>query len=122
MKLLVDANLSPRVTKSLVEHGHEAVHVADVGLLDAPDDEIFNYAQLNEFVILSADSDFGTLLARHRSAKPSFVLLRHTNELNVDEQIALVVLNLEGVTSDINTGAVVVITPERIRIRSLPFY
>lgn len=70
MKLLVDANLSPRVAKGLDAAGHQAIHVGDVGLLTASDDAIFEYAALNDQVILSADTDFGTLLARHNSARP----------------------------------------------------
>lgn len=44
MKLLVDANLSPRVTEALRGAGYDAVHVADLGLLTATDDEIFDRA------------------------------------------------------------------------------
>jgi len=31
-------------------------------------------------VIVSSDTDFGALLARHDRATPSFVLLRHVND------------------------------------------
>jgi uncharacterized protein (DUF433 family) len=40
VRLLVDANLSPRVAAHLSSVGFEAVHVADVGLLTAADDVI----------------------------------------------------------------------------------
>jgi predicted nuclease of predicted toxin-antitoxin system len=122
VKILVDANLSPRLAKALEVVGHQTVHVGDVGLLTAADDEIFEFAQQNDHVILSADSDFGTLLARHNTAHPSFVLLRHTNELTPDEQIALLVANLPAVAEDLDDGAVVTITPDRMRIRKLPMF
>lgn len=37
VSFLVDANLSPRVAGYLRDGGHDAVHVADVGLLSASD-------------------------------------------------------------------------------------
>ena len=122
MKLLVDANLSPRLAKALEAAGHHSAHVGDVGLLTATDDEIFEFAEQNHFTIVSADSDFGTLLARHNTARPSFVLLRHVNELTPDEQIALLVANLPAVVEDLSEGAVVTITPDRMRVRPLPMF
>lgn len=44
MKLLLDANLSVRVAESLRAAGIEAVHVVDLGLVTATDDEIFDRA------------------------------------------------------------------------------
>ena len=40
MRLLIDANLSPRVAASLGSAGFEAIHVVDVGLLTAADEAI----------------------------------------------------------------------------------
>lgn len=44
MKLLLDANLSPLIASHLVDGGHEAVHVRDLSLNTAQDDEIMDYA------------------------------------------------------------------------------
>ena len=44
MRLLVDANLSPVVSVRLREVGHEAIHVFDVGLAQASDERIVEYA------------------------------------------------------------------------------
>jgi len=68
VRLLVDANLSPRVAAHLNGAGFEAVHVADVGLLTAADDVILTYADSNGLVIVSADTDFGELMAASRGA------------------------------------------------------
>jgi hypothetical protein len=35
LQLLLDANLSPEVGRHLKEAGHDAIHVADIGLLTA---------------------------------------------------------------------------------------
>ena len=42
MKLVIDANLSPKVAQGLRKAGFQAVHVADLDLLSTTDDEIFD--------------------------------------------------------------------------------
>jgi len=75
VRFLVDANLSPQVARLLAAVGHDAVAVRDLGLQDAPDDEIRDRALSEDRVIVSHDTDFGTLLAIRRQSKPSFVLV-----------------------------------------------
>jgi len=58
MKLLFDQNLSPRLARSLADIYPESVHVREIGLRDASDDEIWEYAKNNGFAIVSKDSDF----------------------------------------------------------------
>ena len=41
MKLLLDANLSPSLVGPLTDAGYDVVHVAELGLLAASDDTIF---------------------------------------------------------------------------------
>jgi hypothetical protein len=40
MRFLLDANMPRSALALLVQHGHEAEHVKDIGLGDAPDSEI----------------------------------------------------------------------------------
>ncbi len=47
MRLLIDANLSPRVSAGLRSAGFDAIHVADVGLVTAADETILAYAAAN---------------------------------------------------------------------------
>jgi predicted nuclease of predicted toxin-antitoxin system len=60
---VVDANLSPRPAELLRDAGHDAVHVRDIGLRTASDDEIIDYAISTDRIVVSHDTDFGTLLA-----------------------------------------------------------
>jgi predicted nuclease of predicted toxin-antitoxin system len=76
MKWLIDNALSPAVAEGLRHAGHDAIHVRDFGLATAEDAEIFDHAAQQDRVIVSADTDFGTLLALRSKAKPSIVLFR----------------------------------------------
>ena len=121
MRFLVDANLSPRVATFLSGEGFESIHVGDVDLLTATDQAILDYAAANGLVIISADSDFGELLAVSRGAvRPSVVLLRSADRLTPDQQAAILVANLAAVADELKTGALVSIARGRVRIRSLP--
>lgn len=120
MKLLVDANLAPRVAARLREAGHEAVHVADLGLLRATDEEIARHAVDAGFVVVSADSDFSMLLALSGAAAPSVVLFRSADLMSADGQAGLLIANLRNVAEELAAGAVVSLRRGRLRVRRLP--
>ena len=58
MKLLFDQDLSFRLVELLADIFSGSSHVRNVGLRDAEDAEIWEYAKLNDLVIVSKDSDF----------------------------------------------------------------
>jgi len=58
VKFLVDNQLPSTLAKWLVSHGHEALHVLDVGLSEAKDKEICVYARENGLVLITKDEDF----------------------------------------------------------------
>jgi predicted nuclease of predicted toxin-antitoxin system len=93
VRLLIDANLSPKVAARIRSGGHEAVHVADIGLLTASDEVILAHAATSGQVIISADTDFGELLAVSGASRPSVVLLRSADHLTPDQQGDLLVAN-----------------------------
>jgi predicted nuclease of predicted toxin-antitoxin system len=78
MKLLFDQNVSPRLARLLADIYPDSLHIREVGLRDAGDAEIWEYAKSNGFTIVSKDSDFQqrSLLYGH---PPKFIWLRAGN-------------------------------------------
>jgi len=120
VKFLIDQNRSPRLAELLRDGGHDAVHTLELGLERAPDDELLALAASQERIIVSGDTDFGALLAFRDRRSPSVVLFRSRHTFTADGQYALICDHLDDIAPDLDAGAVVVITDDRIRVRRLP--
>ena len=58
MKLLLDQNLSPRLVRTIEAAYPGSTHVRLVGLRDADDAVVWEFARDHGFIIVSKDSDF----------------------------------------------------------------
>jgi predicted nuclease of predicted toxin-antitoxin system len=70
MRFLVDECLPIRLSHALVDAGHDAIH--------APDTEVMEQAAADNRVLVSADTDFGELLATASVIAPSVIIFRRT--------------------------------------------
>ncbi|MBJ7298344.1 MAG: DUF5615 family PIN-like protein [Dolichospermum sp. JUN01] len=78
MKLLLDENLSDRIVDKIIDLYPDSQHVKTLGLINTDDAIIWEFAKMNNFVIISKDSDFHqrSLLYGH---PPKFIYLRIGN-------------------------------------------
>jgi predicted nuclease of predicted toxin-antitoxin system len=79
LKLLLDENLSRRIVPFLQNDFPETTHVALVALEAASDNEVWSFAKLNDFVIVTKDADFYELSLTNNDNAPKVVWLRILN-------------------------------------------
>lgn len=120
MRFLVDINLSPRLADQLGALGHDVVHAWSLGLGSAPDAVLLERVRSENRVLISADSDFGTILAATRATTPSVLYLRGVSGRRVDDLVARLAAALPMIEEALEAGSLVVVEPARVRIRSLP--
>ena len=119
MKIVVDMNLSPEWIQVFESSGWATQHWSHIGKSDAEDEEIFLWARNNEHVIFTQDLDFPQILFTTAGGSPSVILLRVDNEL--DEKMHLrVCAAIRQASAKLQTGAILVIDSQHIRLRELP--
>jgi predicted nuclease of predicted toxin-antitoxin system len=119
LKLLIDMNLSPSWVAVLARHGWEAIHWSAVGDAHAPDRTIMEYARSGQFVILTHDLDFGTLLALTHTEGPSVIEVR-TQDVLPEHMGPVLIPVLREHQIALEAGALIVVDEDRLRVRILP--
>lgn len=120
MKFLVDNSLSPLVSDGLKKAGYDSVHIREYGLQNADDETIFKHAASEDRILISSDTDFGTILSTREQNKPSVILFRRASGRHPQKQISLLLANLSDIKEHLEKGCIAVFEEVRIRIRSLP--
>jgi len=99
--------------------GIAAAHVGDLGLARAVDARILDAARERRAVVVTLDADFHAILATSRASGPSVVRIR-IEGLNGEQLASLLAQVLAVAGAEIEAGAVVSVTAQRIRVRLLP--
>src|SRR5437868_5232986 len=79
MKLLFDQNLSLRLCENVANLFPGSSHVRLLGLSEAGDRALWDYAKVNGFAIISQDADFAEMAALLRPS-PKVIWLRVGNQ------------------------------------------
>ncbi|MBI5951327.1 MAG: DUF5615 family PIN-like protein [Chloroflexi bacterium] len=89
MKLLLfDQNLSPRLIDRLADIYPDSMHVFSLGLGDAMDIDIWQYARDNDYMIVTKDADFSELGVL-RGFPPKIIWIRRGNCSTQDIEMIL---------------------------------
>jgi len=119
MKFLVDMALSPKTVKFLQNSDYDAVRVNELGMAKSKDKIILEYAAENDMVVITADLDFGDILAYTKYKKPSVIIFR-LRDPSPDHVNSLLLSSLPRIKDSLEKGSIIVIEDHRIRIRELP--
>jgi predicted nuclease of predicted toxin-antitoxin system len=120
LKFVVDNALSPTVAQGLRDNGHDAVHVRDLGMAAASDEAILARALHESRTVVTADRDFGTLLAMTGASLPSVILFRGDPNSRPGRQILIILASLPEIEQALVEGCVVVFFHDQMRVRPLP--
>jgi len=119
-RVLLDQGLAPDAAALLrLEEEWDAVHVSEVGMSHASDEEILIFARQQGRTCVTLDHDFHTHLAPNRSDGPSVVLVR-IEGLDSIRQADLILRVWSICAEDIRSGADVSVDRLAIRVRKLP--
>jgi predicted nuclease of predicted toxin-antitoxin system len=119
MKVLVDMNFSPRWAELPIAAGFDALHWSRVGIGDAPDPEIMQYARIHGYVVFTNDLDFGIHLAATKGEKPSVIQIRG-GELRLEMIGPQLVSAMLQMAEELEKGALLTFDPKRTRVSMLP--
>ncbi len=119
MKLLLDQGLPRSAAMLLRESGIDTLHVGEIGLAAATDNEILQRGRQEGRVVVTLDADFHSLLAFSKAVSPSVIRIRIEG---LTGPVAANVIREAVLRSkeDLENGALVTVQPGRIRIRRLP--
>ena len=120
MRFLVDNALSPVLATLLNQAGHDALHVRALELHRTEDILIFERAAAEDRILVSADTDFGALLAARTVRKPSVIQFRGPGSRKPDALARTLLSNLAQLAEALESGSIVTFEPSRVRVRALP--
>jgi len=119
MKFLLDVNMPPSLGESLTTLGHLYRWVPSCMAPTSSDLQIIQEATTTGEVILTHDTDFGTLLSFLGTLKPSVVLFR-IDKINAHLFYSLLVDNWSILNQPLQEGALIIFEEDKFRIRELP--
>ena len=120
MRFLIDNALSPVLATLLTQAGHDALHVRTIELHRADDVVIFDRAAADDRIVVSADTDFGALLAARTVKKPSVIQFRGRGSRKPDALAHTISSNLAQLADALESGSIITFEPSRVRVRARP--
>lgn len=118
-RLLLDQGLPRSAAKRLREEGWDVVHVGDVGMSRAQDEEILAFARQENRVCVTLDADFHALLAVASVNDVSVIRIR-IEGLNSIAFVDIIKQIWPKVEQTVTEGVLITVTTKKIRIRHFP--
>jgi predicted nuclease of predicted toxin-antitoxin system len=115
VRFLVDESLP--IPLATAELGHDVSHVVTLGLASSPDETVFREAQSRGATIISRDMDFSSAERFPIGTHHGIVVIRFPTSIRIERLIKGTVDRLRGLTEDDIKRNIVVVEPDRTRIR-----
>jgi len=121
ISILLDQGLPRSAASVLRDEGWDVLHTGDIGLSRSTDRQILEYAQREERVIITLDSDFHTILALTNASAPSVIRIR-LEGLRGHGLAHLIKKIWPKIEPQVKKGAMVTVTASGIRIKNIPLF
>lgn len=118
-RVLLDQGLPPQAAELLIERRWDAVHVRNIGLHEARDEEILARALVDGRVVVTLDRDFPQMIALAAARLPSIVLIRQ-ERLRAAALVELLASVWAEHEEALDAGAIISVTARATRVRLLP--
>ena len=119
IRILLDQGLPRGTSQILCREQWDVVHTGDIGLAQASDREIIDFAQREDRIIITLDADFHAILAVENASSPSVIRIRQEG-LKAVQLSDLIKSIWPTVQSQLEAGALVTVTEKSIRVKSIP--
>lgn len=119
MKLLLDENLPPSLVSKMEEIGHTCRHIQGSELSGKSDISIVEFAEREDWIIVTHDLDFSRIISVSGRKKPSVITFR-LDKINTAIIVDLLTSNLLVLEDKLMGGALVTISTDKIRFQYLP--
>ena len=110
---LLDEGVDPQYAELIRQRGHKAEHAADVGLSGHPDENILAYAQREDRILLTHDSDFLDNRQYPPSRNPGIIILPQAARASALVTAVEDLLDIVAVSRDLWRSTKITITGDR---------
>jgi predicted nuclease of predicted toxin-antitoxin system len=117
LQFLLDENVPRSLARALSARGHDVMLLLDT-LRGAPDHDVLGEAARSGRILVTLDTDFGTLVFLRRRRPPPAVVLIRLSPTELLPRLEAVVAGIEQHAA--GTGVFVVLDGRRVRVRPLP--
>ncbi|MFM9943725.1 MAG: DUF5615 family PIN-like protein [Bacteroidia bacterium] len=120
MKFLLDMGVSPNCGSWLKNKGFDCLHLSELGLHKLHDNQIIELARKEKRIVLTCDTDFGSLLALEKYEYPSIILFRLNNftPVNICQKLSAILEEIN--EKQFSDGIFITVKEENYRTRTLP--
>jgi len=119
LRFLLDMGIAASVAKWLTSIGHDAMHLNDENLYQLEDGLILAKAINERRIIITADMDFGQLLAFNRLGTASVIQFR-TSDFTPGNVKAKLELLFDKFVNQLDEDFIITVEDNRMRFRKLP--
>lgn len=115
IQFLLDAGVPRSIQRFLESQGYRVSHVADLDLMAANDEQIYEYASNGNYTLISRDKDFGNLL-EYALKDAGIIIIRDLN-LGAQELVDLFKAAWHEIDPSDVVGALIIIDRNKLRLR-----